>query len=278
MDIKGTLKNGISKVVGAVIERSDGDYEPDDMALIFSTIESHSLNVQSNITDYWLEDRTAIQDSIGLQPLQMTLSGLVADLEYNNESLWTNSILGKINKISQEKLGFNLTNKLSALTSLIPQVDNYTQTAKSAIKQVEEVWNNLKGKINKFAGNKTITNQQKQVEWLLKAWNAKLALKVTTPFAVFDNMYILSAPIVQENTNTVTKLQVTLKQLRFANDTELKESITSSASPIREAINETMQSNMVDNGIQKTNEVDIKDYMSAFKSTNISDYMSVYGG
>ena len=266
MDIKGTLKNGISKVVGAVIEKSSGDYEPDDMALIFSTIESHSLNVQSNITDYWLEDRTAIQDSIGLQPLQMTLSGLVADLEYNNESLWTNSILSKINKISQEKLGFNLTNKLSALTSLIPQVDNYTQTAKSAIKQLENTWNNLKGKINKFAGNKTITNQQKQVEWLLKAWNAKLALKVTTPFAVFDNMYILSAPIVQENTNTVTKLQVTLKQLRFANDTELKESITSSASPIREEINDICQSEVVDNGVMKTVDVDL-----GFEIKDISD-------
>lgn len=275
MNISGTLKNGISKVVGAVIEKSDTDYAPDDMALIFSTIETHSLNVQSNITDYWLEDRTAIQDSIGLQPLQMTLSGLIADVEYNNESLWTNSILGKINKISQEKLGFNLTNKLGIISSLIPQVDNYTQMAKDGIKQIENVWNNLKGKVNTFLGNKTKTNQQKQVEWLLKAWNAKSALKVTTPFAVFDNMYILSAPIVQENTNTVTKLQVTLKQLRFANDTELKEYISSASSPILEEINGICQTEANNNGIQKTSDLSTTDYINLFTGADTLQGLSL---
>lgn len=257
------IKNALSKVVDAVIEKSDSNYAPDDMALIFSTIETHSLSIQSSITDYWLEDHTAVQESIGLQPLQMTLSGLVGDIEYNNTSIWTNNILGRINNLSKEKLGFNLTDKLSIINVLVPQVDNYTQTAKNALKQVEDVYNNLKSKINKFLGNKTKTNQQKQVEWLIKAWQNKTSLKVTTPFQVFDNMYILSAPIVQENTNTVTKISVTLKQLRFANETQeiIRET---SNSPIREEINAICQSDVINNGVQKTTDYSISDYINNF--------------
>ena len=256
------IKDGLSKIVNAVVEKSDSNSEPDDLALIFSTIENHSLNIQSNITDYWLEDQTAVQESIGLQPLQMTLSGMVADLEYNNESLWTNSILGKINRISREKLGFDLTSKLSIISALLPQVDNYTQTAKSALKQIENAYNGVKSKINKFLGTKTKTNQQKQVEWIIKAWQSKIALKVTTPFGVFDRMYILSAPVVQENTNTVTKISITLKQLRFANETE--QVISNNSSPVREAINDICQSEMIDNGMQKTSDWSLSDYIYNF--------------
>ena len=261
------LKSTLSNIVGAVVEKSNNTSEPDDLALIFSTIESHSLNIQSNITDYWLEDQTAVQESIGLQPLQMTLSGLIADIEYNNESLWTNNILGKINKISKEKLGFTLTDKLSVITSLLPQVDNYTQLAKDGIKQIENVYNNIKGKINSFLGNKTKTNQQKQVEWIIKAWQSKIALKVTTPFGVFDSMYILSAPVVQENTNTVSKISITLKQLRFANETE--QVISTSSPTIREAINDICQSSVTDNGMQKTSDISINDYIYNFTGGNL---------
>ena len=268
------LKSTLSNIFGAFIEKSDSNYAPDDLALIFSTIESHSLNIQANITDYWLEDQTAVQDCIGLQPLQMTLSGLVGDIEYNNTSQWTNNILGKINNLSKEKLGFNLTNKLGIITSLLPEVDNYTQTAKNAIKQIEDVYNNIKGKINNFLGNKTQTNQQKQVEWLIKAWQSKIALKVTTPFGVFDSMYLLSVPVVQENTNTVTKISVTLKQLRFANEPELILNNTNT-SPIMEEINNICQSPTIDNGMQKTTDLDLKSYISNFTGGNSLEGLSL---
>lgn len=255
------LKNTISNIVGAVIEKSNTDYAPDDLALIFSTIESHSLNIQANITDYWLEDHTAVQESIGIQPLQMTLSGLVGDIEYNNTSIWTDNILGKINNLSKEKLGFNLTDKLGVITSLLPEIDNATQTAKNGLRQIEEVYNNIKGKINKFLGNRTKTNQQKQVEWLIKAWDTKTALKVTTPYGVFDSMYILSAPVVQENTNTVTKISVTLKQLRFANEPE---QIFKNPTAIKAGDNAICSADVINNGVMKTQDVLEMNYEERF--------------
>lgn len=259
MTIKNSIKNTFNKVkdkvVNAIIEKEDDLSGVDDIALIFSTIESHNVNLQSTITDYWLEDQTAVNDSIGLQPIQIQLSGLVGEIEYTDGSSWGDTLVGKINQLSKEKLGFTLTDKLGAIGSLMPKVDNYTQIAKNALKTVENVYKNIKSKINKFLGNNTELKQTQRAEWLMKVWQTKTALKVTTPFGQFHNMYILSAPIVQDQTNTVSKISVTLKQLRFASDLKIEDSEEEGSSAIRDAINEEVASETSENGQMKTEEL-----------------------
>lgn len=259
MNAKNIFNKVKNKVVGAIIEKEDDLSGVDDVSLVFSTIESHNLNIQSNITDYWLEDQTVINESIGLQPIQISLSGLVGEIEYTDGSSWGDNLIGKLNQLSQEKLGFTLTNKLSAISSLVPQVDNYTQLAKNALTQVENVYKNVKGKINKFFGNKTELRQTQRAKWLIDVWQTKTALKVTTPFGQFRNMYILSAPIVQEQTNTVSKISVTLKQLRFAN-----EPINAEESTIKSGINKICSADTIDNGIMKTDTILENQYMESF--------------
>lgn len=243
------IKTMFNNAVGAIIEKQDDLTGVDDISLIFSTITSHNVNLQSNITDYWLEDQTAIQDSIGLHPIQISLSGLVGEIEYTNRSYFGDSLIGKLNQLSKETLGFELTNKLTAIGSLAPEVDNYTQTAKEVVKQVENVYNNVKGKISKFFGNKTELKQTQRAKWLKNVWETKTALKVTTPFGVFRNMYILTAPMIQEETNTVSKISVTLKQLRFTGEIDADEAV------IKAGINKICSADMVDNGLMKTETV-----------------------
>lgn len=247
------------KVVGAIIEKEDNLSGVDDISLIFSTIESHNLNIQSTITDYWLEDQTAIQDCIGLQPIQISLSGLVGEIEYIDGSSWGDNLIAKLNHLAQEKLGYTLTDKLGVISSLIPQMDNYTQLAKNALTQVENVYKNVKGKINKFFGNRTELRQTQRAKWLMDVWQTKTALKVTTPFGTFRNMYILSAPIVQEQTNTVSKVSVTLKQLRFANEVA-----TAQETAIKAGVNQICSAETAENGIMKTEGVIEAQYMESF--------------
>ena len=249
------------KVVGAIIEKEDDLSGVDDISLVFSTIESHNLNIQSSITDYWLEDQTVVNECIGLHPFQITLSGLVGEIEYTNGSSWGDNLIGKLNQLSQEKLGFSLTNKLSAITSLVPEMDNYTQTAKEAMKTIEGVYKNVKSKINKFLGNKTELRQTQRAKWLISVWQAKTALKVTTPFGQFHNMYILNAPIVQEQTNTVSKISVTLKQLRFKAEENV---VTAQESAVKAGTNQICSADVSDNGIMKTDNVLETQYMNSF--------------
>ena len=253
------IKTLFNNVVGAIIEKEDDLSGIDDISLIFSTITSHNLNIQSNITDYWLEDHTAIQESIGLQPIQISLTGLVGEIEYVNGSSWGDNLIAKLNHLSQETLGFTLTDKLSAIGSLAPEVDNYTQLAKNSIAQIENVYKNIKGKINKFYGNRTELKQTQRAKWLKDVWETKTALRVTTPFGVFHNMYILSAPMVQEETNTVSKISVTLKQLRFvAGELEADESA------VKAGINKICSAETADNGIMKTDEVSEMAFRESF--------------
>lgn len=256
MNILNKIKD---KAVGAIIEKEDDLSGVDDISLIFSTIDSHNLNIQSNITDYWLEDHTAIQESIGLQPIQITLSGLVGDIEYTDGSSWGDNLVAKLNHLAQEKLGYTLTDKLGAISSLIPQMDNYTQLAKNALKEVEMVYKNVKGKISKFFGNKTELRQTQRAKWLIDVWETKTALKVTTPFGVFRNMYILSAPMVQDQTNTVSKISVTLKQLRFAvGEIDAEEAV------VKASTNKIVSAETVDNGIMKTEGVTETQYLNGW--------------
>lgn len=258
MNILNKIKD---KVVGAIIEKEDDLSGVDDISLIFSTIESHNLNIQSNITDYWLEDHTAIQESIGLQPIQISLTGLVGEIEYTDGSSWGDNLIGKLNQLSREKLGYTLTDKLSAIGSLVPQMDNYTQLAKNALSQVENVYKNVKGKINKFFGNKTELRQTQRAKWLYDVWQTKTALKVTTPFGTFRNMYILSAPMVQEQTNTVSKISVTLKQLRFAmGEIDAEETV------VKASTNKIVSAETVDKGIMKTEGITETQYLDGWDS------------
>ena len=138
-------------------------------------------------------------------------------------------------------------------------MDNYTQLAKNALKTVEGVYKNIKGKINRVFGNKTELRQTQRAKWLLDVWQTKTALKVTTPFGTFRNMYILSAPIVQEQTNTVSKVSVTLKQLRFANEVA-----TAQETAIKAGVNQICSAEMAENGIMKTETVLENQYMESF--------------
>ena len=116
MDIKNTFNKVKDKVVGAIIEKEDDLSGVDDVSLIFSTIESHNLNIQSTITDYWLEDQTAIQDCIGLQPVQISLSGLVGDYFYT------------VNQI--EDMLALITPTITLVKEFIPQITNLVQKQK----------------------------------------------------------------------------------------------------------------------------------------------------
>ena len=44
---------------------------------LFDTRSDEELNLDSDITDHWVEANYTIQDHIGLKPMQITLSGYV---------------------------------------------------------------------------------------------------------------------------------------------------------------------------------------------------------
>lgn len=200
-------------------KKTDNNMQEREVTYYFDIIKSHRLQMQSQITDYWLENNTAVQDTINISPLIITLEGLVGEVVYAPPKSFRDEIISKINSLHPTASGFTLTSKLSVIGALIPSVDNYTQLAKNAInyteaayKRYKKLWDSLVNPTSKY-----VKSRQKQIfETFNDYWQNRVPLTVQTPYGVFERMYIQNVDLEQGETNTVSNLSVTLKQLNFA--------------------------------------------------------------
>lgn len=191
-----------------------------EITYFFDVIQSHRLQMQSQITDYWLENGTTVQDTINISPLIITLSGLVGEVVYSAPHSFNDAIKDKLSSMFPSVSKFNLSNKLSSIGAIIPQVDNYTHLAQNAVNYIEssynrykKVWDNLTS-----SGTQPIqkTRQEQVFDMFNSYWKNRVALTVKTPYGIFEDMYIQNVSLEQGETNTVSQLSVTLKQLSFA--------------------------------------------------------------
>lgn len=203
----------------ATTAQADGLYN--QLAFYFDIITEHSINIENNITDNYLENNTAIQDTIAHSPITMTLSGMVGELVYvpsTNNQRFLNQVYKTLN---QNKDGdyynnYVVTDKLSAIAQLYPPVDNVTQLAKNAIVYVEDTIDRYKKIYRNFKRNiKEKTRLEQVFKDLKDLRDLNTELIVTTPFGNFTNMYIQSINCSQGNENHVGNISVALKQLYF---------------------------------------------------------------
>jgi len=188
----------------------------------FDIIQSHSVSIQNQITDNYLENNTAIQDHIAHAPITVSLSGISAEVVYESPTGIIDAVYKGVNKFIGKKFTHSLpkqglyTDKLIALSALYPPVDNVTQMAKNAVQYVESSVNRYKTIINNLTGKPRQTRLIKIYTDLIALRNADVALVVETPFTTFENMYIQSVSLSQGNQDYVADIQLTLKQINFA--------------------------------------------------------------
>lgn len=237
----------------------------------FDILKSHRVQLQSQITDYWLENNTAVQDSINLSPLIINLTGLVGEVVYTPPQTFTGGIIDKLNKLFPSKSGFTLTQKLGTITSLIPTVDNYTQLAKNALNYSELAVSRYKKIYNQIQDwrkgtiSNTIPRQQQIYKQFEKFWVNKTSLIVNTPYGTFENMYIQNVTMEQGETNTVSDIAITLKQLSFS-DVEF----TNVKKQVLEKYNQQAQAGTENTGKAKTRTQSFLKAMGGFVNTTVN--------
>ena len=213
--------------------------------LFFNTVTDDTVNFQSNITDNWVENNTVIQDHIAVSPVTVTMRGLLGELVYTSEQAVKDyeSVLAQANVLNSKdavlgqfgNLKFNdADGKLTAINAYFPEASNATQLAQSmwdrheaSAKKARKIANiligqannNLASKMNAYSGLSTNARQSKikQIsEELKNYWIERKPFTVNTPFGDFENMYIQSVTLHQGNENFIGEIDITLKQLRFA--------------------------------------------------------------
>lgn len=213
--------------------------------LFFKTVTDDTISFQSNITDNWVENNTAIQDHITISPVTITMRGLIGELFYTSEQAQRDYERALAQANYENSKGVVLADfgdfyklrddgKLSAISAYFPEVSNVTQMAQNmwdrheaSQRKAKKISNILTGQANNsltvkmedYSGltSNVRTQKLKEVgESLKDYWINRKAFIANTPFGDFDNMYIQSVTLHQGNENFIGEIDITLKQLRFA--------------------------------------------------------------
>ena len=241
--LQGTIQSSVSTPEAALKIELNKDLV---RYLFFQTVTDDTVNFQSQMTDNWVENNTAIQDHIAISPVIITMRGFVgelaytsteAELDYERELAQANAINSAEPTILQFGNYFKQTDsggKLSAISAFFPEVSNVTQLAQNmwdkheaSQRKARRIFNTLfnqnkqtlNSKMTAYSGLSSNLRESKlkeTCETLKNYWLNRLPLTADTPFGNFDNMYITSVSLHQGNENFIGEIDITLKQLRFA--------------------------------------------------------------
>jgi hypothetical protein len=241
---------------------------PQQSAIVFHYEGEQTSTLESDITDHFIEDNTAIQDQISLKPIIITTHGFVGEL---------NDVaplgLQTLQQAAQKLVAIGAyTPGLSATALLAYNEAAFAyQTATSAASSVVASWNTLNNsgaggenvingnsnvsQANPFVGTKqgSQTIQQQYYQNFYSYWITRTLFTIQTPWAIFQNMAIRTIRAIQDaETNTITDFEISFKQMRFADTQSILDGTVVDSSNTQGQLQYQSQS-AVSNGTQPMN-------------------------
>lgn len=186
-------------------------FPPGIQGFLFDIPETASVTHAAQITDHWIEDNSAIQDHIAIEPIKISLTGKIAELVYT--------------KTQAQEYAEAVLNNLGPLNALSPELSLEAQRAISAAAQlkqaIDSVLNQAKTLTGLFAGvNVGLNKQQIAYKTFRDFFENRGLLTVETPWKTYDNMAIESFEATQdETTTTMSTFTVNFKQIRTVSAT-----------------------------------------------------------
>ena len=190
--------------------------DPNSDIFLFDTRGEEEANLESDITDNWIEDNTAMQDHIGLKPMTITLRGYVGEL--------TNKVDPDLNQLLQvdpESKIPNLT--LAGVNPFLPKLTTQAQYIVNRAAEVYGIYKKADKSVKRIEEKmariptSAPTRQQQVFNKLKELWADRSLSDIYTPYGVFGNMAILSLNARQdEETRDISEFSVTFKQIRIA--------------------------------------------------------------
>lgn len=193
-------------------------------ALLFHYEGEQTALIESDITDHYVENNTAIQDQIALKPETITTRGFIGEL---NNVLPT--ALQPLQTIANTLITIEgYTPQLSA-TALIAYTqalliyENAVSIAQSAVSAWSSLLSNDGAEVvpgsGIFTSGASLVQNKQQVmfQQFYGYWNRRILFNVQTPWAIFTNMAIKSLRAIQEaETRMITDFEITFKKIRTA--------------------------------------------------------------
>ena len=196
-------------------------------AILFNYEGEQSLTLESDITDHYTEDNSAIQDQIALKPELYTVQGFVGELNDVSPAALKplKTIAEKLTPIAAYAPSLSITATLAYARAF-----QIYQTGSALLNSAVSTWSTINGG-GDFAGGqgvingngleagdkKTQTQQQIYFQQFYGYFKKRTLFTVQTPWAVFQDMAIQRLRAIQDaETKVITDFEVTFKLMRFA--------------------------------------------------------------
>lgn len=178
---------------------------------LFDIVGDESVELNSEITDHYVENNTAIQDQIALRPEQIQVRGVVAEL---------------VNVNARDDAQAPVSDPLPLNADFVPALTPGAEAQKEARdeEQTQDVsavlsGQSLFGYYNNRTPSPNITRQAKAFNYFRQLWQGRQLFSVETPWGYWNNMAISSIRVEQrEDTRFRSDFTITLKKIRFAQD------------------------------------------------------------
>jgi hypothetical protein len=227
----------------------------------FDIVEEHTVEVEADITDHYVEDNSYMQDHVAQKPEKITLRGLVGELTYNKQAQAVQNAFDGVmngglnsstfNNILKESELINVaTQKLGVCEVLLPPLTrkdfNFFMKTQEIHRQVENLAK-IERNLNLFnIFNSTSfaqSNQEKAFEFLTNKLKDRQLFVVITPFKVYDNMLIERIRASRTGSKYISSFEVSLKRIRYAQTKVTKRAVGRTAQQNSAVVNKG-----VDNG------------------------------
>lgn len=197
----------------------DGVVAQNPPTLLFHYEGEQSVALDSDITDHYIEDNTAIQDQIALRPEIISTHGFIGEL---------NDVVPKA--LRPLKIA---ADKLTVLTAYTPQLTTTAliayqqaffayQVASTAINAGVAAWSSIVG-----SSNGVQTKQGAMFQQFYGYWQKRTLFTVQTPWGIFQDCAIMSLRAIQDSeTRVITDFEAKFKKLRFAKTSSISAQTT----------------------------------------------------
>lgn len=202
------ISNLVASVASQAIVKPLGDpYTIGISGLIFDIVGDVGIEVNSDITDHFVEANYAIQDHWAQKPVIVTMQGYAAEVV----SIYQPSLLQQI---------FQAVGGLLPLPGLAPTFNVQDTQFYAQMNSISQLGQNIVtttlNAFQVFANAATlVTKQQSVFQFLFNMWQTRQLATVETPYAVFENMAIESLrPSQSGETTKISEFIVRFKQIQ----------------------------------------------------------------
>lgn len=183
---------------------------PGIAGFLLDIVEDDGSDLESDITDHYVEDNTAVQDHIALRPETVTVSGRVAEL---------------VRAVPVSRAVAPVTNPLPLVLDLMPTLTPGSQERVDAellaqtegdavILYADSLYGFYENNARQQPGQ---TKQSYIYGFFYQLWKGRQLFSVETPWGIFENMAILNAQVKQgAESRSVSEFSITFKKIRVA--------------------------------------------------------------